>query len=206
MLVVIVFIVCFAVIIGIISIFGSKSSDTLNSTELTKNLEANEFLDRTPFIIPYEYSHYTFLDYSVRELSYPERDTRYYAVVTITGGKLGNNKVNAIIHFHGDDKNDIWSYDLQSKCTYYNYEYFSFDDVKIRLNNYFKDIGAGIRSKDHTKNSKTADKNYAYYFKTKEDATFALCQFKKCVDERYRKKELSVNNISETETKITFTD
>ena len=115
--------------------------------------------------------------------------------------------MNAIIHFHGDDKNDIWSYDIQSKHKWYSrYESFSFDDVKVRLNNYFKDIGAGIKSEDHKKNAHTADKDYAYYFDTKEDATFALYQFKKCVDERFRKKELSVNNISETETKITFTN
>lgn len=166
-----------------------------------------------------EYAKYTVLDYSIRILSYPEETTRYYAVVSLTGGQFKDSIANLIISYNGGDsdaeKKSIWNYGLIRRDTnpYISlislYEHvtwnYTFDGVKDMLNKYIKNKNNGEEQigSDYWK---AYYKDYAYYFDTKEDALYALCQFKKIMDERIRKKALSVNNISETEIKVTFTD
>ena len=168
-------------------------------------------IDEIPWISNLEYAKYDFLEYSVRELSYPEEETRYYAVVTMTGGPFNKNKVNAIIHFNGTDKSNIYGYGLippeflktNSLIGLRERHIWSFDEVKRRLNTYIKDKLNGNED-NPTENWKAYYPSYAYYFKTVEEATFALCAFKQMVDEKLRKRSLSVHNISENIINVKF--
>ena len=191
-----------------------KSEKSLK--EKNKGIIINKINDR---IHTSDYAKYTVVDYSIRILSYPEEKTRYYAVVSLTGGQFKDNTANLIIYYNGKntetDKNNIWNYSLigNNNNPYLPlilvYEYvtwnYTFDAIKDMLNKYIKNKNNGEEQigSDYWK---AYYKDYAYYFDTKAEALFAICQFKKVMDERVRKKELSVNNISETEIKVTFTD
>ena len=170
-----------------------------------------------------EYAQYTVLDYSIRILSYPEEKTRYYAVISLTGGQFKDNIANLIISYNGgasdSEKNSIWNYSLINQR--YNDPYFplieiharvtwnyTFDAIKDMLNKYIKNKNNGEEQigSDYWK---AYSKDYAYYFDTKEDALYAICQFKKVMDERFRKGlyiEDNLYTVSETEIKVTFTD
>lgn len=200
-----------------LSVEASDTSEDKNkvepdNTESTLDEIPEPFvIDEIPWISSLEYAKYDFLEYSVRELSYPEEETRYYAVVTMTGGPFNKNKVNAIIHFNGTDKSNIYGYGLippeflktSSLIGLRERHIWSFDEVKRRLNTYIKDKLNGNEN-NPTENWKTYYPSYAYYFKTIEEATFALCAFKQMVDEKLRKRSLSVHNISENIINVKF--
>lgn len=202
-----------------------KKQNQIIKDKKIKNLESEnhpeekKILDKVEAISTSEYAQYTVLDYSIRILSYPEETTRYYAVVSLTGGKLKDNIANLIIHYTGAnneaDKENLLNYGLIKKqynnpyipLTIFDYNKwcYTFDAVKRMLNEYIKDKNNG-EERIGSDYWKAYYKEDAYYFDSKEDALYALCQFKKVIDERYRKKALSVNDISETEIKVTFTD
>lgn len=182
-----------------------------NDTAVVSDNPEPFVIDEIPWIISTQYAKYDFLDYSVRELSYPEEKIRYYAVVTMTGGEFNKNKVNAIIQFNGTDKSNIYSYGLippaflerTAILTMQKRHIWSFDEVKRRLNAYIKDNLNGLGNTAN-ENWKAYYNSYGYFFDTVEEATFALCAFKQIVDEKFRKKSLSINDISENVINVKF--
>lgn len=182
-----------------------------NDTAVVSDNPEPFVIDEIPWISPIEYAKYDFLDYSVRELSYPEEKIRYYAVVTMTGGEFNKNKVNAIIQFNGTDKSNIYSYGLippaflerPAILTMQKRHIWSFDEVKRRLNAYIKDNLNGLGNTAN-ENWKAYYNSYGYFFDTVEEATFALCAFKQIVDEKLRKRSLSIHNISENVINVKF--
>lgn len=193
----------------------SNNSEELDKSEnVTAVVSDNPepfVIDEIPWISSLEYAKYDFLDYSVRELSYPEEKIRYYAVVTMTGGEFNKNKVNAIIQFNGTDKSNIYSYGLippaflerPAILTMQKRHIWSFDEVKRRLNAYIKDNLNGLGNTAN-ENWKAYYNSYGYFFDTVEEATFALCAFKQIVDEKLRKRSLSIHNISENVINVKF--
>ena len=192
---------------------GKKEEEDGSEDQKNDKKQEGFVISELPWIISTEYAKYDFLDYSVRELSYPEEKTRYYAVVTMTGGEFNKNKVNAIIQFKGDRKDYILNYGL-IPAEYFKHDVlisgvkktiWTFDEVKRRLNTYIKDK---LNGTDNTSNEnwKAYYSCYACYFDTMEDATFALCAFKQVVDERLRKKSLSINDVSENVINVKFED
>lgn len=191
---------------------NSKELDkSENDTAVVSDNHEPFVIDEIPWISPIEYAKYDFLDYSVRELSYPEEQIRYYAVVTMTGGEFNKNKVNAIIQFNGTDKSNIYSYGLIPPAflerlailTMQKRHIWSFDEVKRRLNAYIKDNLNGLGNTAN-ENWKAYYNSYGYFFDTVEEATFALCAFKQIVDEKLRKRSLSIHNISENVINVKF--
>ena len=189
-----------------------ESNDLDNSKSYIIDEKPEPFvIDEIPWISPIEYAKYDFLDYSVRELSYPEEKIRYYAVVTMTGGEFNKNKVNAIIQFNGTDKSNIYGYGLippaflerPAILTMQKRHIWSFDEVKRRLNAYIKDNLNGLGNTAN-ENWKAYYNSYGYFFDTVEEATFALCAFKQIVDEKLRKRSLSIHNISENVINVKF--
>ena len=182
-----------------------------NDTAVVSDNHEPFVIDEIPWISPIEYAKYDFLDYSVRELSYPEEKIRYYAVVTMTGGEFNKNKVNAIIQFNGTDKSNIYGYGLippaflerSAILTMQKRHIWSFDEVKRRLNAYIKDNLNGLGNTAN-ENWKAYYNSYGYFFDTVEEATFALCAFKQIVDEKLRKRSLSIHNISENVINVKF--
>lgn len=182
-----------------------------NDTAVVSDNPEPFVIDEIPWISSLEYAKYDFLDYSVRELSYPEEKIRYYAVVTMTGGEFNKNKVNAIIQFNGTDKSNIYSYGLippaflerPAILTMQKRHIWSFDEVKRRLNAYIKDNLNGLGNTAN-ENWKAYYNSYGYFFDTVEEATFALCAFKQIVDEKLRKRSLSIHNISENVINVKF--
>ena len=182
-----------------------------NDTAVVSDNHEPFVIDEIPWISPIEYAKYDFLDYSVRELSYPEEKIRYYAVVTMTGGEFNKNKVNAIIQFNGTDKSNIYGYGLippaflerPAILTMQKRHIWSFDEVKRRLNAYIKDNLNGLGNTAN-ENWKAYYNSYGYFFDTVEEATFALCAFKQIVDEKLRKRSLSIHNISENVINVKF--
>ena len=193
----------------------SNNSEELDKSEnVTAVVSDNPepfVIDEIPWISSLEYAKYDFLDYSVRELSYPEEKIRYCAVVTMTGGEFNKNKVNAIIQFNGTDKSNIYSYGLippaflerPAILTMQKRHIWSFDEVKRRLNAYIKDNLNGLGNTAN-ENWKAYYNSYGYFFDTVEEATFALCAFKQIVDEKLRKRSLSIHNISENVINVKF--
>ena len=182
-----------------------------NDTAVVSDNPEPFVIDEIPWISSLEYAKYDFLDYSVRELSYPEEKIRYYAVVTMTGGEFNKNKVNAIIQFNGTDKSNIYGYGLippaflerPAILTMQKRHIWSFDEVKRRLNAYIKDNLNGLGNTAN-ENWKAYYNSYGYFFDTVEEATFALCAFKQIVDEKLRKRSLSIHNISENVINVKF--
>lgn len=205
----------------IIKKISNESNDKSNNSEELDKSENDTavvsdnpepfVIDEIPWISSLEYAKYDFLDYSVRELSYPEEKIRYYAVVTMTGGEFNKNKVNAIIQFNGTDKSNIYSYGLippaflerPAILTMQKRHIWSFDEVKRRLNAYIKDNLNGLGNTAN-ENWKAYYNSYGYFFDTVEEATFALCAFKQIVDEKLRKRSLSIHNISENVINVKF--
>ena len=181
-----------------------------NDTAVVSDNPEPFVISEIPWIISTQYAKYNFLNYSVRELSYPEEKTRFYAVVTITGGDFNKNKVNSIIQFKGPDKKNIYSYGLIppeflniNTPISIKHRIWTFDEVKRRLNLYIKDKLNGLENSSN-ENWMAYYNSYAYFFDTVEDATFALCAFKQIVDEKLRKKSLSINDISENVINVKF--
>jgi len=219
-------IICFYAIFWIF-LSGNHSSNIIDWDKVIKKISKNksdnsEELDKSenesavvsdkpepfviseiPLIISAQYAKYDFLDYSVRELSYPEEKTRFYAVVTITGGDFNKNKVNAIIQFKGPDKKNIYNYGLIPSGFFIKHRVWTFDEVKRRLNLYIKDKLNEVENMSN-ENWMAYYNSYAYFFDTVEEATFALCAFKQIVDEKFRKKSLSINDISENVINVKF--
>lgn len=167
-------------------------------------------IDEIPWIFSTEYAKFDFLHYSVRELSYPEEKTRYYAVVTMTGGVFNKNKVNAIIQYNGNDKKLIYNYGFippeylkNNPIIRRHTHIWTFDEVKRRLNAYIKDKLNGVEDPSN-ENWMAYYRDYAYFFDTIEGATFALYAFKQIVDEKLRKKSLAKHNISENVINVKF--
>lgn len=181
-----------------------------NGTAVVSDNPEPFVISEIPWITSTQYAKYNFLNYSVRELSYPEEKTRFYAVVTMTGGEFNRNKVNVIIQFKGQDKKNIYSYGLIPSEFFrldapasIKRSIWTFDEVKRRLNLYIKDKLNGLENSSN-ENWMAYYNSYAYFFDTVEDATFALCAFKQIVDEKLRKKRLSINDISENVINVKF--
>ena len=129
----------------------------------------------------------------------------------MTGGEFNKNKVNAIIQFNGTDKSNIYGYGLippaflerPAILTMQKRHIWSFDEVKRRLNAYIKDNLNGLGNTAN-ENWKAYYNSYGYFFDTVEEATFALCAFKQIVDEKLRKRSLSIHNISENVINVKF--
>ena len=152
---------------------------------------------------PVDYSKLTYLDFAVKHIFFPGEKERFYAVVTVTGHTLKDQKANIILR--KDD--DVYEFNNE----YIDYEAWEFarnykltyDKVVEYLNDYFKEknqkIGKIVKAKDNV-NIRTC----YYYFDTKEEAIEALCIFKKRIDE-YKKRELnSRNDLIEEEIKVSF--
>ena len=152
---------------------------------------------------PVDYSKLTYLDFAVKHIFFPGEKERFYAVVTVTGHTLKDQKANIILR--KDD--DVYEFNNE----YIDYEAWEFarnykltyDKVVEYLNDYFKEknqkIGKIVQAKD-----KVNVRSCYYYFDTKEEAIEALCIFKKRIDE-YKNRELnSRNDLIEEEIKVSF--
>ena len=161
-----------------------------------------------PYIPEEDYPLYTYLDFTVKEVSYPNEPSRFYPVVKITGHKLGNNIANVIIAFYGrrdSERNDPDNYkfniyDYNTYPVYYD-TFPTYDKIYIMLNDYYKNKNRNFLGIDEPD-----DLLAMPYYRKKEEAVYAVCQFKKRLDEYNNKKEISVQDVSETEIKVTFID
>lgn len=157
------------------------------------------YLRKTDYFKYKDITKYNWLDFSIKEVSFPDEPVRYYAVVTVTGHNLGTSYANVIIRKVGDiyDFNPHWESYTYSDGGYPCKD--TYDAVVEELEVYFQ---AKKRHEDPNEHD-ALKKNY-YYFDTKEDALEAICAMKKKIDGFYRDKELSTKQVSENEIKVTF--
>ena len=153
-----------------------------------------------------DYNKLTYLDFTVKHILYPGEDERFYAVVTVTGHTLKNQKANIILRKNGNDYKfnneytditDIiaWEFTHNYKLTY--------DKVVEYLNLYYKEKNKNIGKIVHAKD-KVNERDCYYYFDTKEEAIEALCMFRKLIN-KYKNQEInSNNNIIEEDIKVSF--
>lgn len=158
------------------------------------------FVSRTNFS-PVDYSKLTFLDFTVKQLSYPGEKDRFYAIVTVTGHTLKNKKANIILRKDGNEYKfnneytdvEAWEFVRNYKLTY--------DKVVKYLDNYFKEknrnVGKHVYAKD-----KVNERECYWYFDTKEDAVIALCMFRKLIND-YKGRNTN-NGLIEDEIKVSF--
>lgn len=196
------------IIIGIIIISCvclHKESKDVDQTSINYNLNSSDVME-LPWIPEKDYPLYTFLDYSIKQVSYPNEQDRYYPVVKVTGHKLGSSAANIIIRYNGVTKKEIYEKERKKPKNYGlttddSFNLPTYDKVSILLNDYYK--------KKYTNFLDIKEPfplNIIHYYRNKEDAAYALYQFKKRMDEFYNKKELSKQDISETDFKLEFTE
>ena len=150
---------------------------------------------------PADYSKLTYLDFTVKQLSYPGEKDRFYAVVTVTGYTLKNKKANIILRKDGNEYKfnneytdvEAWEFVRNYKLTY--------DKVVEYLNNYFNEKNKNVGKITYAKD-KVNERNSYYYFDTKEDAVIALCMFRKLIND-YKGRNTN-NDLIEDEIKVSF--
>lgn len=194
----------FLILAGLVGLvaafFDSKANQEEN--EIIQNKENENtvtYLRKTEYFKDEDITKYNWLDFSIKEISFPEEPVRYYAVVTVTGHNLGTSYANVIIRKDGDsyDFNPHWESSKFSDDWYPCMD--TYDEVVEGLEVYFQ---AKKRHEDPNRHA-ALKKNY-YYFDSKEEAAEAICAMKKKIDGFYRDKELSTKQITENEIKITF--
>lgn len=194
----------FLILAGLVGLvaafFDSKANQEEN--EIIQNKENENtvtYLRKTDYFLDEDITKYNWLDFSIKEVSFPEEPVRYYAVVTVTGHNLGTSYANVIIRKDGDsyDFNPHWEFSHSSSSGYQCVD--TYDEVVKELEVYFQ---AKKRHEDPNRHD-ALKKNY-YYFDSKEEAAEAICAMKKKIDSFYRDKELSTKQITENEIKITF--
>ena len=177
-----------------------KESIEIEQSSNLCNIPPN-VLTELEYIPEKDYPLYTYLDFCVKQISHPTEGNRFYPVVKITGYKLGNNIANVVIAFDGrkdSQRSDpYWySFDLY-ECG----KFPTYDKVYVMLNDYYKTKNRNFLGADEP-----YPLNCISYYRKKDDAVYALCQFKKRLDEYNAKKEVSTQDVSETEIKIIFTN
>lgn len=189
-------------LVGLVAaFFDSKVNQDEN--EIIQNKENENtvtYLRKTEYFKDEDITKYNWLDFSIKEISFPEEPVRYYAVVTVTGHNLGTNYANVIIRKVGDN------YDFNPHWESYKYSNLdgypckdTYDEVVKELEVYFQ-----TKKRHEEPNKHDALKKNYYYFDSKEEAAEAICAMKKKIDSFYRDKELSTKQITENEIKITF--
>ena len=126
------------VIVAIIVIAGNKQ----NNTDKTGSQDPANlvYVDKTDVFDESELTKYTWIGFSIKEVSFPEEPIRYYAVATITGYKLGYDCANVIIRKLGDSS----TYDLNPHFNHGSWRSASYeccctyDRVIKGLESYFK--------------------------------------------------------------------
>lgn len=191
-----------ACLVGLVAaFFDSKANQEEN--EIIQNKENENtvtYLRKTEYFKDEDITKYNWLDFSIKEISFPEEPVRYYAVVTVTGHNLGTSYANVIIRKDGDgyDFNPHWQSYKYSNLDGYPCK-DTYDEVVEGLEVYFQ-----AKKRHEEPNIHDALKKNYYYFDSKEEAAEAICAMKKKIDGFYRDKELSTKQITENEIKITF--
>lgn len=192
--------IIFALIITLF-VWFSKDANKYTVTNTGTVVNGKTYLRKTSYFKEEDITKYNWLDFSIKEVSFPEEPIRYYAVVTVTGHNLGDCYANVIIR-KVIRKDDI-DYDFNPHYEGYSDDYYpcmdTYDEVLSGLEIYFQ---AKKRHEDPNRHSALKE-NY-YYFNSKEEAAEAICAIKKKIDGFYRDKELSTEQITENEIKITF--
>lgn len=198
-----IFLCGFLILAGLVGLvaafFDSKPNQEENEIIRTKENENTvTYLRKTGYFLDEDIAKYNWLDFSIKEVSFPEEPVRYYAVVTVTGHDLGTSYANVIIRKVVDD----YDFNPHRDFTYSSSGYQcvdTYDEVVKELEVYFQ-----AKKRHEDPNRHNALKRNYYYFDTKEEAAEAICAIKKKIDSFYRDKELSTKQITENEIKITF--